>query len=193
MSVHSTTTIAALTTLGLVATGSSASLVGDTVALWATPQLNGTPYLDSFALVVDPGHEFEVGIANTTIYTIDLGPYSMRLDSLSSWYSPWFNSGFAPSSTEVRGMNFGPGQIITGVNVSFSSTIARHGSSPLDLPEFSADNVTFNADTVRISYGGYAFVEGSFIQIDLIVTPAPGAAGLLAGLGMLAGRRRRTA
>lgn len=177
--------------LALVGSGASGGLVGDTVSLWRTPQLTGDTTLDSFAIVTDPGYEFESAIGNNTLYTVDLGPTSIRLDSHSSWFSPWFNTGHAPSSIELRDLDFGPGLAITGVAVSFSSGIGFDDFAPDDLPAFSADNVEFNADTVRILYGGHTFEAGSWIQIDLIVTPAPASAGLLGVAGLVGGRRRR--
>lgn len=179
--------------LAAACAGASAGLVGDTVALWTTPQLTGEPTLDAFAIVTDPGVEFAQDIAGTLIYTLDLDATSVRLDSYANWHSPWFNSGFAPSSIEIRGMDFGPGLSITGVEVSYSTNIGRHDSAPDDLPFFSADNISFIGDTVRISYGGHEFFDGSWVQIDLIVTPAPAGLGVLAGAGLLASRRRRTA
>jgi hypothetical protein len=176
---------------GLTSATSHAGIVGDTVSMWRTPQLTGEPTLDSFAIVTHPGHEFSSTIGNTVLYTVDIGPNFVRLDSFSNWHSPWFNTGFAPSSIEIRDMDFGPGLWITGVEVSYSSNIVKHNSAPADLPFFSADNISFNADTVRITYGGHEFFDGSWVHINLIVTPSPAGLGVLAGAGLLACRRRR--
>jgi hypothetical protein len=175
---------------GLTSATAHAGIVGDTVSMWRTPQLTGEATLDSFAIVTHPGHEFSTTIINT-IYTVDIGPNFVRLDTLSGWHSPWFNTGFAPSSIEIRGMDFGPGLWITGVEVSYSSNIVKHYSAPADLPFFSADNISFNADTVRITFGGHEFFDGSWVHINLIVTPSPAGLGVLAGAGLLACRRRR--
>lgn len=176
--------------MGLTSAAADAGIVGDTVSLWRTAQLTGETTLDSFAIVTHPGHEFSTTIINT-IYTVDIGPNFVRLDTLSGWFSPWFNTGFAPSSIEIRDMDFGPGLWITGVEVSYSSNIVKHASAPADLPFFSADNISFNADTVRLTFGGHEFFEGSWVHINLIVTPSPAGLGVLAGAGLLACRRRR--
>ncbi len=177
--------------LGAAAANASAGLIGDTVAMWHTPQLTGESSLRGFAVVADPGIEFSTELSGDVLYTLDLDATSIRLDTVNYWYSPWFNSGHAPSSIEIRGMDFGPGLSITGLDVTFSPRIRQNDSAPGDLPAFSADNIVFSGDTVRINYGGFEFFEGSWIQIDMIVTPAPAGVGVLAGAGLLACRRRR--
>lgn len=170
------------------------TLVGDTVSFWRTAQLNGESTLDGFAIVTSPLHEFGWVLDGTPIYTWNVEATSIRLDARSTFYSPYFNSGFSPSSHEIRDLDFvgEPGRFIAGVNVTFSDQISVHDSAPANWPGFSASNVTFTADSVRISMGGYRFPRDSFVQIDLITAvPTPGGVALLATMGVLGLRRRR--
>lgn len=177
-----------------VGPASGQTLVGDTVSFWQVAQLNGESTLDSLAIVTSPLHEFAWVFDGAPIYTWNVEATSIRLDSRFTFYSPYFNSGFAPSSHEIRDLDFvgEPDRFITGVSVTFSDQISVHDSAPIDWPSFSASNVTFTADSVRISMGGYRFPRDSFVQIDLITAvPTPGSMALLAMMGVLGARRRR--
>lgn len=170
------------------------TLVGDTVSFWSVAQLNGESTLDSFAIVTSPLHEFAWAIDDAPIYTWNVEATSIRLDSWLTFQSPYFNSGFAPSSHEIRDLDFvgEPDRFITGVNVTFSDQISVHDSAPADWPSFSESNVTFSANSVRISIGGYRFPRDSFLQIDLITAvPTPGSMAIFATMGVLGVRRRR--
>jgi hypothetical protein len=169
-----------------------ASLVGDTIEYWRHPQLTGETILDSFGIVTDPGHEFTVGGAGLVLFTIDVGVNSVRIDSVTDWHSPWFNTGFDPSWMEIRDLDWSvPGTTIVDVIVTFSPGISPESGAPDGMPAFSAANAWFTDDSVAISYGGYAFTAGSWVNVELVTIPAPGAGCVLATLAMLAGRRRR--
>lgn len=169
-----------------------ASLVGDTILRVSQPQLTGVVGDPTFAIVQDPGVEYIEEIIGTPLLNVDVGPDYIRLNSLSSWNSPWFDSGFDPSYYEFRDLDWvgDPDAFIGGVEVDFSRTITPEDFAPMDYPDFSAANVTFNADTVRLSFGGYQFPEGSFVHIQLIKVPAPTTLGVMA-CGVLACARRR--
>lgn len=172
------------------------SLVGDTVEYWTHAQLNGQQQLREFGIVTDPGHEFTVDFFGTVWYTLDIGPNSLRLDTYEDWFSPWFNSGFPQTHLEIRDLDWSgaPGTTIVDVIVTYSSTgITHEPGAPDDLPAFSAANVSFTADSVRIVVGGYAFAPGSWVNIEFVTVPGPGAAGVLGASGLLAARRRRRA
>jgi len=79
--------------------------------------------------------------------------------------------------------------IIGAIDVSFRG-VGIEDFSPDDFADFSADNVQFGDDWVRIEYGGYAFIDGSFVEIDLTFVPAPGGVALF-GAGCLCVMRRR--
>jgi hypothetical protein len=179
---------------GVSAPASGQTLVGDTVQYWTHAQFNGVPTLDSFAIVGTPNHEFSQEIIGV-ISTVNIEATSIRLDSLQWHYSPYFNTGFDPTYFEIRDLDFAgePQRQIVGVNVSFSSLIGVHEDTPNFWPAFSANNVTFTGDSVRLSYGGYQFPAGSYVDIQLI-TAVPAPASVAAGLMMVAGvglRRRR--
>lgn len=187
-------TVAGILSAGICGTASAQTLVGDTVEFWVQPQLTGIATLDSSAVVVTPGFEFSTEILGETISTLNIEATSIRLDAIRSFNSPYFNTGFDPTYFEIRDLNFvgEPGRYISGVDVSFSRAIGVNQGSPPDWPDFSSDNVTFTADSVRISIGGYDFPEGTFVLVNLITVPAPSAVGLLGMGGFVAmGRRRR--
>lgn len=179
----------------VAATGASAqTLVGDTVSWWSQPQLTGVAELRDIAVVTTPAHEFESVIIVDPVSTINVEATSIRLDALSNWYSPYFDTGFAPSYFEIRGLNFvgEPERYISGVEVSFATTISVESGSPANWPNYSAANVSFTADSVRISIGGYEFVQGSYVQVNLLTAvPAPGAAAVFGLAGLVTTRRRR--
>lgn len=170
------------------------SLVGGTILRVSQPQLTGEIINPELALVQDPGHEYADVIIGDPFRTIDVGPDYIRYQSLSSHYSPWFDSGFPASYIEFRDLDFSgpPGTVIGGVEVEWSSPIHTEDGAPLGHPAFSAAAVTWNADTIRLTTGPYVFPEGSFVHIRILTVPAPGAAGVLALVGALAVRRRRT-
>lgn len=176
-------------------TGASAqTLVGDAVSWWSQPQLTGVVELRDIAVVTSPAHEFESVIFVDPISTINIEATSIRLDTHLNWYSPYFNSGFAPTYFEIRGLNFvgEPERYISGVEVSFATTIAVESGAPANWPNYSAANVSFTADSVRISIGGYEFVQGSYVHVNLLTSvPAPSAGVLLCMAGLVATRRRR--
>lgn len=180
---------------GMTAAASAQTLVGDTVELWTHPQLTGIATFTGAAAVITPGHEFQSQIQQSVLYTLNVEALSIRLDSFSNWFSPYFNSGHAPSYIEIRDLDFigEPQRFISGVNVSFSTTITVDDGSPANWPDFSAANVSFTGDSVRISYGGYEFLPGDYVQIDLLTNvPAPSVAGLgLVGVAAAMRRRRR--
>ncbi len=159
----------------------AASIVGDTVDIWGVAQSNGTEYLNDSVQVVDPGVEYTATIINNDIYDLDIGPASIVLNSLSDWFSPWFNSGFPPTTIEVRDIDVPgmPWQSIGGVSVIYSESIVPEPGAPLNYPAFSAANVTFTAHSVILQTGPYSFPTGSRVEIDLVFVPEPGTAGLL--------------
>ena len=174
-------------------TVSAQTLVGDTVELWAHPQSNGNLNMVGSSLVVSPGFEFEQVIINP-ISTFNIEATSIRFDAVDDFYGPYFNSGFDPTYYEIRDLDFigEPDRHIVGVNVSFATTIGIHEDTPMGWPQFSAANVTFTADSVRLSIGGYEFPTGSWVEIELITAvPAPAALGVIAIGGLFSGRRRR--
>lgn len=182
---------------GLALAGSawgSASLVGDLITRVSYAQASGEIVTTDFAQVSDPGLEYvdSFPFAGGTYRTFDIGPASIRMDNLATWFSPWFDTGNLPTYVEFRDLDFDqPGMSITGVTVTWGGTIFVEDDAPNGYAPFGAQAVIFNADTVRLYTGPYQFEAGSWVQIDLIVTPAPSAA-LLGGLGALvAGRRRR--
>ncbi len=197
MKQHSITRSILLAAACAMVAGASASaqtLVGDAVSWWSQPQLTGVVELRDIAVVTTPAHEFESVILVDPISTINVEATSIRLDSLSNWYSPYFNSGFEPTYFEIRGLNFvgEPERYISGVEVSFATTIAVESGSPANWPNYSAANVSFTANSVRISIGGYEFVEGSYVHVNLLTAvPAPGAVAVLGLAGLVATRRRR--
>lgn len=162
------------------------SIVGDTVDIYSVAQSSGTEFLADTVQVVDPGVEYTAMIVNTDIYDLDIGPASIVLNSLDDWFSPWFNSGFSPSSLQVRDIDVPgmPGLTIGGVSVIYSETIVPEDNAPLNYPAFSADNVTFTADSVMLQIGPYSFPTGSRVQIDLTFVPEPATASLF-GCGLL--------
>jgi hypothetical protein len=181
--------------LALAAPAAAQTLVGDTVQWWRHPQSTGVVSFDSSALVVTPAHEFQTVIIQPNLTsTINIEATSIRLDSITSFYSPYFNTGFDPTYFEIRDLDFvgEPQRYIAGVNVSYSTTISVEPGAPINWPNFSAANVTFTADSVRLSIGGYEFPAGSFVHVNLITAvPAPSAAVLLGLAGAVASRRRR--
>jgi hypothetical protein len=192
-------TAVAAAALTLSSAAASADLVGSTVSIWGAFQTTGQETLLTVAEVQDPGVEYLAFIGGDPTaplaYSLDVGPTSIRMETSDQlnigWFTPWIDSGFAPAWLEFRGLDFGPGLFIAGVNITFEGDILVHESAPADFPDISADNISFTAESVRISYGGYGFRTGSAIQIDLIVAPAPASLGLLAVAGLLGGRRRR--
>ena len=182
-----------LTALTL-ATGSAAhaGLIGDEVEIWSHAQSNGVSTLFDTATVASPGHEYEAGPGNTVVYAVDFEDTTLRLDSFGSWHSPWFNSGHPPSSLDIRDLDFvgDPSMIIGAIDVSFRGVVIDDGT-PDDFAEFSADNVQFGDDWVRIEYGGYAFIDGTFVDIDITFVPAPGGVALFGAGGLCMMRRRR--
>ena len=175
----------------------AASIVGDSVELWGVAQSTGTEYFYDTVVVIDPGVEYSSMILNNTIYDLNIGPASISLESLDDWFSPWFNSGFPPTTLEIRGIDV-PGMpelVVGGVSVIFSDTIVPEDGAPLNYPAFSAANVTFTDHTVVLQTGPYSFPTGSRVQIDLVFVPEPGTASLLAcGLlsaAVLIERRKR--
>jgi len=168
----STQTITLLIIAGLCGTAHAQTLVGDTVEWWGYPQAVGSASLRGSAQVVTPGYEFSSQIGEDTISTLNVEATSIRLDALLNFFSPYFNTGFDPTYYEIRDLDFvgEPERYISGVDVSFSQDITVDGDSPVNWPDFSANNVTFTADT------------------DV---PAPATAGLLVLGGLTATRRRR--
>lgn len=170
------------------------SIVGDTVEIWSVAQSNGNENLQDTVQVVDPGVEYTSTIINNDIYELNIGSTSILLNTLSDWYSPWFNSGFPPTTLEIRDIDVPgmPGLTIGGVSVIFSDTIVPEPNAPLGYPAFSAANVTFDAHSVALQTGPYSFPTGSRVQIDLTFVPEPGTAGLLVcGLPLALARVRR--
>lgn len=184
---------AALLLSPLALPSGAASIVGDQIEIWNTPQLNGVPTFEAAAEVVDPGVEYTATISSD-IYHVDLAASSILLTTEAAWFSPWFDSGNAPSSMEIRDINVPgqPGLAISGIDVFYSDNIVTDDSAPLGHPAFSAANVSFTPDSVRLEYGGYRFPEGSEVLVNLHFAPEPAslAVGAVA-IACLAGRRRR--
>jgi hypothetical protein len=162
------------------------SIVGDTVDIYSVAQSSGSEFLSDTVQVVDPGVEYTATILNTDIYDLNIGPTSIQLITLSDWYSPWFNSGYPPSSLQIRDIDVPgmPGLSIGGVSVTFSDTIVPEPNAPLNYPAFSAANVSYTANSVMLEIGPYSFPTGARVQIDLTFVPEPGMASLL-GCGLL--------
>ncbi len=81
---------------------------------------------------------------------------------------------------EFRGINV-PGEpnlIIGSIDVRFTGDIAPEDNAPANYPDFSADNVTFGDDFLRIETGPYRFPENSTILISMTFVPEP-STGLL--------------
>ncbi len=172
-----------------------ASIVGDTVDIWGVAQSSGAEFLYDTVQVVDPGVEYTATIVGD-IYDLNLGPESITLITLDDWYSPWFNSGFPPTTLEIRGIDVpGMPQLTIGsVDVLFSDTIVPEPGAPLNYPAFSAANVTFTDHSVIMQIGPYSFPVGARLQVDLHFVPEPGTASLLVCglLGLAVLIRRRT-
>ena len=171
------------------------SIVGDTVDIWSVAQLNGTETLRETILVVDPGVEYTSTIIND-IYDLDFGPDSVELRTLNAWFSPWFNSGHPPTSLELRGINV-PGEpnlTIGDIDVLFSEGITPEDNAPLNYPDFSADNVTFGDDFLRIETGPYRFEENSSVLVTMTFIPEPSTGLFMFGvccIALLRGRQRK--
>lgn len=169
------------------------SIVGDTVEIWGTAQLNGSETLRATVVVADPEIEYTSKIIND-IFTIDLGISTIELVTLSAWYSPWFDSGNPPTAQEFRGIQVpaNPGLIIGSVDVRFSDSIVPHDSAPVGYPAFSANNVSFGDDFVRLTTGPYLFPENSRVLITMNFIPEPSSVMLAIGTGgfMLLRRKR---
>lgn len=171
----------------------SPSLVGDTIERVQYAQASGNFTPGEFAVVTDPGVEYIDSFPLTGEFRrFNIGATSIRMETASTWFSPWFDTGNPPTFVEFRDLDFGePGWTIGGVNVTWGGTIFAEDDAPLNYPAFSSAAVDFNADTVRLYTGPYQFEAGSWVQIDLILVPAPGAAAVCAMLGLAATRRRR--
>jgi hypothetical protein len=181
----------------LVTAGSTraATLVGDTVEIWGYAQLTGSETLRDTVPVVDPGVEYTATLISD-YYDLDFGPTSITLTTESTWYSPWFDSGFEPSAQLFRDLDFvgEPGRKIVGVEVEWTGDIEPESFAPIGYPAFSAAAVTWTEDSVRLETGPYRFYAGSSVTIHLLTeaVPEPGAA-CLAVVGVaaaLVGRRR---
>lgn len=172
---------------------SAQTLIGDTVDLVTYAQSNGQTYPQGSAVVISPAAEFTQSILDNPISNVNIDALSIRLNSLDTFYSPYFNSGFEPTYFEIRNLGFvgEPQRYISGVDVHFFN-VQVHQDSPVNWPAYSTGNVTFTADSVRISIGGYEFPTGSYVHVNLLTSiPAPGAAALLGVGGLVALRRRR--
>ena len=187
------TMLSSVTLLAGVALPAGASLIGDEVEIWSRAQLNGNLTFRGDAVVTDPGVEYSLMISQNVNYTVDIDADSIRLETFFPWNSPWFNSGLAPTALEIRDLDFvgDPERTIGAVSASFGGEITVDDFSPENFPAFSADNIEFGDEWVRIVYGGYAFASGSFIDINLTFVPAPGTAALFGVAGLGAARRRR--
>jgi hypothetical protein len=88
-----------------------------------------------------------------------------------------------------------PTRSITGVVVSFGGSIVPQGGNAA----FSASDVTFTGDSVRIYVGGQNFSAGSFIRVNLVTestaaVPETASLAIWSGLGiagLIAARRRK--
>lgn len=190
--------LATVAALGTAAPAVAASIVGDSIEIWSEAQLSDTETYKDTVVVIDPGIEYTQSISSD-IYHLDFGPSSIELNTLSAWFSPYFNTENDPSSMILRDIDVPgePGLAIGAIDVDFTRGISVDDSAPDGYPEFSAENVTYTGDSVRIEYGGYRFAEGSRLTIGLEFVsrevPEPATAGL-AGLGAIAamvGRLRR--
>ncbi|MCA9304102.1 MAG: hypothetical protein KC996_08275 [Phycisphaerales bacterium] len=194
--MHRTASLMFLTIAGLGAGASGGvSMVGDSVEFWGRPQLTGVwDQRQGPTVVTDPGVEYTSAIGPTTLFDIDIAETSIELRSGTDWYSPWFNSGFAPSAFEIRDIDVvgQPSLVITGISVQFSGTIAPHASAPGGFPAFSASNFEFDDHSVRIVYGGYEFSPDSVVHIDLTFGAVPSVGTpAVAMLGLMGANRRR--
>jgi hypothetical protein len=155
------------------------TIVGDSIDIWGVAQLNAVETYRDTIIVTDPGVEYTAAIVND-IYTLDFGPTSVVLTTINPWYSPWFNSGNPPSALELRGINV-PGEpnlIIGSIDVRITDNIVPEENAPANYPDFSANNVTFGDDFLRIETGPYSFPENSTVLISMNFVPEP-STGLL--------------
>ncbi len=185
--------VPALALTALTAIPAHASMLGDSVEIWGRAQLNGSESLRDTVVVADPGVEYSLSISQDVNFTLDFTSHSIRLDTYVAWFSPWFDSGHEPTAMEIRDIDVvgDPEQYIGAVSVSFGGSIVTEDGAPPAYAAFSADNIEFGDDWVRIITGPYLFDAGSFVQIDLTFVPAPGAASLFGFAAMGALRRRR--
>lgn len=173
-------TLLALGTLCAMTSNANAnpSMLGDTVDLYSTPQLTGVEgYRDSF-VVVNPDVEYTTELE---LYDLQLSDTTILLDSQKDWFSPYFNSGFDPSSITLKSLDIpgSPGLRIGSIDVDHSREIVRHENTPEPWPDFSPANVTFGDHEVDISYGGYSFPEGSQVLVTLYFVPEPGGVAMM--------------
>jgi hypothetical protein len=160
------------------------SMVGDTVLMYSTPQLTGVELFKDAFVVVDPGVEHT---SELSLFSLDFDESTITLTSLNDWHSPYFDSGFAPSSMSLRDIEIpgSPGLRIGAINVLYPREIVRHDDTPEPWPDFSAANFSFGDHEVMLSYGGYEFPQGSQVVISLTFVPEPSSV-VLVGLGCMA-------
>ena len=178
----------------LAGSAQAASLVGDLIQRVGFAQSSGGISSNDFAIVQDPGVEFiDTFPIVGPLDRFDVGPDYIRMDSLTNWFSPWFDNGNPPSYYEFRDLDFSgpPGTVIGGVLVEWSSNIQLSEGAPLGYAPFGAQNVTWNADTVRIQIGPYLFPEGAWVHITLLTVPAPAGGAMAVAAGLVVARRRR--
>lgn len=123
----------------------------------------------------------------------DFRPTSIRIDYLATWSNVWTNNGNPADYWEYRDLYFGdPAWVIAGLNVTWGGTVLVDSTAPSNYPAFGPGTVTFVGNTVRVTHGGYRFLAGSWVEINMILVPGPGPAAFAAFGLIVAARRRRS-